>query len=188
MKATVAEISVPEYTIESKPDYMRIGRKVDRLIGSTFGDGRYVMRAIGSSDHADKTPDQLTNIILELGTDKYDSDRPEVAYKDFRGYDHDFHGGYFEIQGEDVVSSGEQVYPSVFGDIVYHFYEHAPIDRGYPVRIDILLVYHADHLERAVLVDRTTPRQRSSLETHLYKFKNKDKRREALAGIVRILP
>lgn len=71
----IVVINAPEYRIDSKPDYMAVGTKVDRLIGSSFEDGKYVVRAIGSSDHPGKDLVDLAAIILKSGTDKYDADR-----------------------------------------------------------------------------------------------------------------
>ena len=80
----VVEILLPEYKIDSRPDYLSFGSRVDRLIGTSFVDGRYVMRAIGSSDHPGKSLDEVVEIILEMGTDKYDRYREEVG--DFSAY------------------------------------------------------------------------------------------------------
>ncbi len=183
----VVEIRAPEYQIDVQPDYMAVGTKVDALIGSSFADGRYVIRSIGSSDHPDKSLDQLAKLILALGTDKYEADRKEVAHEDFRGYDHDFQGGLMAIADGQIVVDEDALYPSLFGDIIYHFYEHTLYDRGFRVRIDLLLMYHADALERATRVDPAAPRVRAELEDYLYKFKDPVRKPEALAGVVKIL-
>ncbi len=183
----VVEISAPEYTADRKPDYMAVGSRVDALIGSTFEDGQYVVRSIGSSDHPDKTLDQLSEIILASGTDKYDASRTEVAHEEFQGYDHDFQGGLVEISDGRVVVDEAAMYPSMFGDIIHHFHEYTLLDRGYAVRIDLLLIYHADRVEPARLVDATAPRVREDLEKYLYRFKNPSRKAGALAGVVRIL-
>jgi hypothetical protein len=157
------------------------------LIGLNFQDGKYVGRVIGLSDHPGKSLDKLASIILGLGTDKYDPDRKEVAHKSFLGYDHDFQGGLFEISGGKIVEENDAVCSSMFGDLVYHFYEHTPLDRGYSVRIDILMIYYYDMLEQAKLIDTTASRVREGLERCLYRFKDSSRKKEALAGIVKIL-
>lgn len=187
MEIKIVEISIPEYRIDSEPDYVTVGTKVDRLIGLNFQDGKYVGRAIGLSDHPGKSLDKLASIILELGTDKYDPDRKEVAHKAFLGYDHDIQGGLFEISGGKIVEENDAVCSSMFADFVYHFYEHTPLDRGYPVRIDILMIYYYDMLEQAKLIDTTASRIREGLERCLYRFKDTLRKKEALAGIVKIL-
>ena len=170
MAMKVIEISAPEYKIDSKPDYMAVGTKIDRLIGSSFEDGKYVVRAIGSSDHPGKSLDEVAEIILKLGTDKYDPDRKEVG--DFSAYNHHFQGSSFEIAKGKLAGDERKVYVSVFGDIVYHFYEYTPFDRGYPVRIDILMIYHADKLEPAKPVNVTASRVREDLEQYMIFFES----------------
>ena len=185
MAPKVVEIGVPEYKIDAKPDYMAVGIKVERVIGASFEDGQYVIRAIGSSDHAGKSLDNVVAIILTLGTDKYDPARKEVG--DFAAYNHDFQGSFVEIAQGKLIGDEDDVLASVFGDIVYHFYEYTPFDRGYPARIDILMLYHADKLELARPVNGTAPRVREDLERYLYRFKDPSSKTEALAGIVKIL-
>lgn len=76
---------------------------------------------------------------------------------------------------------------STFGDIVYHFYEHAPLDRGYPVKIDLLLIYDIHQLKRAKKFNPKSKSVRFGLNNYLYKFKNRKNKAESLLGIVKIL-
>ena len=39
MACQVISVSVPEYTVESKPDYLAVGAKVDRAVEKGFPDG-----------------------------------------------------------------------------------------------------------------------------------------------------
>ena len=186
MKPSVIHIPAPEYDVSGTPDYARIGGRVDAAMAARLGDGTYVARAIGSSDHEGKTVEELTDLILELGTDKYLPGKPEVAASDFRGYDHDFHGTSFELTGGRIAPDREREIPSLFGDIIYHFREHAPLDRGYPVRIDVLIIYRRAMLQRATLADPSAPRVREGLERHLFRFENRRKKRDAVAAVVQI--
>ena len=177
-------IDLPGYRIDAEPDYMRIGQQVDQLICANLVDGKYVVRALGSSDHPDKSLDDLVTIILDSGSDKYDPTRTEIAHEAFAGYDHDFHGTLIEICNGNIVPADDDAYPSMFADIAYHFIECAPLDRGYSVRIDLLILYHASEVERARLVDPKFERVRESLEQHLYKFCIPHNRQRALAALV----
>jgi hypothetical protein len=49
------------------------------------------------AEHPGKSLDELADLILELGTDKYDPNRKE-AEKNFGGYDHEFHVSSVQIQ------------------------------------------------------------------------------------------
>ena len=47
MAVKVITVSVPEYTVSKRPDYLKIGKKVDEAIESNFTDQKFVYRAIG---------------------------------------------------------------------------------------------------------------------------------------------
>ncbi|MBT6147195.1 MAG: hypothetical protein HOH74_17295 [Gemmatimonadetes bacterium] len=177
-------ISLPEYDLETELDYNALGEKVDPFLCSCFGDGRYVLRSIASSDHADKTMDELVGVILALGTDKYDPARMEVAHKSFRGYNHDFHGTGFEVLGGAIERDADWEYDSLFADTSYHFCEHAPYDRGYPCRIDVLMVYDGEQVERARHIEPEAPLQRQGVEHYLFRFRYAGNKQSALSGVV----
>lgn len=61
------------------------------------------------------------------------------------------------------------------------------LDRGYRVRIDVLIIYDADRLVRAKKVDPKAESARPELEECLYKFKDPENKKDALVGIVKIL-
>lgn len=186
MSTKVVEISVPEYDIDKKPAYLKIGKKVDKVIEENFPDGKYLLRAVGSGEHPGVSLDTLARIVLDLGTDKYDPDRKGVCHDEFAGYDHDLQAGPIEINNGKLVIPESYKYPSEFGDVVWHFYEHTPLDRGYAVRVDLLLLYDLKKLKRARKHHpkaRPVPRW---LNKYLYKFKDEDKKQEALLGIVKI--
>ena len=129
MTVKVIEIPLPEYTTKKKPDYLKFGKKVDKIIERAFPDGKYIMRAIGSSDH------------------------PNLE----------------------------------FGDTIWHFYEHTLFDRGYAVRIDVLLFYDPKHLRKARKFNKTSKGVRKGLGNYLYKFNDPKHKKDALVGIVKIL-
>ncbi len=178
-------MSVPEYTVESKPDYLAVGATVDRAVENGFPDGAYVARALGLVDHPGLDLDALAAIVERTGTDKYSPGKPPVG--DFGDYDFDFHGSRFVIQGGRVLPDPGDTVASFFGDIAFHFCEHAPIDRGYPVRIDLLLVYDETQLQRGTKKAAHLPGVLPRFERHLYKFANRAQPGDALIGLVKIL-
>ena len=182
----VLSIALPEYHIETKPDYMAIGPKVDKLIGKNLEDGQYVVRAISLTDHPGKTLDELATIILKLGTDKYDPNRKEDEWKWTAGYDHEFHASTMEIiEGKTYGAKGDD-YPSMFGDFIYNFYENAPIARNVVLRIDILMIYYSSKMQLAERADESKP-DISPYDKYLYKFKDPSRKQDALAALVKIL-
>ena len=180
-------ISVPEYTVDKKPDYLKIGTKVDRVIERNFSDRKYIYRAIGLDDHPGLTLDELVSIILKTGTDKYDPTRKGVCHDQYSVYDYDIQAGSFEIRNSKIVIEETDTYPTLFGDTIYDFYENAPQDRGHPVRIDLLVFYDTDKLERAKLINPEAVGVSTSLEKYLYKFKDRNNKRDALLGVIKIL-
>ena len=89
MTAKVITISLPEYTVDKKPDYLRMGKIVDKAIENHFENGKYIYRALSIDDHTGLTLDSLVSIILKLGTDKYDPERKGVCHEQFSVYDYD---------------------------------------------------------------------------------------------------
>ncbi len=186
MIAKVIKIHLPEYNIKKKPNYVKLGKKVDKVIEKSFPDGRYILRAISSSDHKGITLNRLAKIILETGTDKYDPGRKEVSHEEFSGYNHDMQAGIIKINNRKLVIPKSYKYPTEFGDTIYHFYEHAPLDRDYPLRIDLLLLYYPQKLKKAKRKSLKTRRVKRRLAKFLYKFKDPENKKDALLGIVKI--
>ena len=188
MMTKVLSVEIPEYKVDKKPDYMAIGPKVDTLIGENLEDGHYIERTLSVAEHPGKTLDELASIILQLGTDKYDPNRKESGWKGFSGYDHHFHAAPFEIIDgklpEEEEEEGEP--PSMYGNIVYHFYEHIPLDRQVVLRADIVMIYYASQMQRAEWVDQSK-REVGHLAQYLYKFKDSSRKQDALAALVKIL-
>lgn len=172
----VFSVPLPGYHIDSEPDYT-LGEQVDRVIREHFDLNRIIIRAVSSADHPGRSLDELTEIVRERGTDRYDPDRKGVLYEQFEPYHPDFHGGPFGV-GEGS--------SSFFGGVMRHFFEDAPADRGYPLRIDLLLVYDREQLERADKADPGRPRVRPRLESFLFRFKFPERKMEALLGLIKI--
>jgi hypothetical protein len=187
MPAKTVEVSVPEYTIAREPDYASIGTKVDRAIETSFPDGTYILRAIGVDDHPGLTVDELTQMILTTGTDKYDPRRESVGSVEFSGYDYDIQAGPVRIRDSRMVIEASERFPTVFGGIVWHFYNGALLDRGHPIRIDILMLYDPRSLTRARKVNPQAKGVRKGLSQHLYKFRAPGDKKSALLGVVKIL-
>ncbi len=181
MTFKIISVSVPEYTANRKPNYIRVGKAVDKAIENNFENGKYIYRVLSIDDHPGLTLDGLVSIILKLGTDKYDLERKSVCHEQFSVYDYDIQAGSFEIRSSKIVIEESDIYPTLFGDTIYDFYENAPYDRDHPVRIDILILYDNNKLEPAKLINPKTTHVAPRLEKYLYKFKEReDKKRKSL--------
>lgn len=126
-KIPIYELPLPEYTVSSKPDYKAVGDKFDGKIQAILSDRPIIMRSITVADHPGKSLDELVQIILKLGHDRYDPQRKGVHYPD-------------DIQ--------DALYAGIYGGmetarVVGLFYEGPPTDRnGPPIRIDPLYVVY----------------------------------------------
>lgn len=174
----IISISIQEYKLETQPDYEAVGEKIDKAVIENF-DGTYLVRALSIIDHPQLTLDELVDIILKTGTDKYDPDRKGVAHEEFEPYQPDIQAGIIKIENGKLSES--------FSDDVKRFYENTLIDRGYRLRIDLLVFYDPELLVKAVKVDDSKPSVASHLEEYLWKFKEPDNKQNAVVGILKIL-
>ncbi len=168
----VYEISLPEYTLQQKPDYDKIGAKLDLFIKQHFLSKRVCIRALGSQDHKLPTENLVKRIIRE-GTDKYEKNK--------RSFWHDW--DVYKDKGIDLfacfknITEDFQFMDEVIGD----FYEGALADRGYSVRVDILLFYDPDKLEMIPI-----KYAENDIGEDAWKFKFPEQKKEALIGIIQI--
>lgn len=175
----IVEVSIPEYTLENKPDYKVVGEKVDKVISENF-EGRFLARSLSIMDHPQYTLDELVDIIVRTGTDKYDPNRKGVAHETFGAYDLDLQAGEIVVKDGKVISEP-------FSEDVRRFYENTLLDRGYRLRIDLIVLYDPSKFIRAVKVIPEHPGTDAHLEEYLWKFKDKENKPQAVVGIVKIL-
>src|SRR3989344_5327479 len=175
----IIEISIPEYTIDSQPNYIEIGAKIDKAFTENF-EGRFLVRELSITDHPQYTLDELADIILKTGTDKYDPNRKGVAHDEFEPYKPD-------IQAGEVVIKDRKIVGESFSEDVRRFYENTLLDRGYRLRIDLIVLYDPKQLVKAEKIDHTKPSTQPHLEQYLWRFKDQDKKPMAVAGIIKIL-
>lgn len=133
-------IDLPEYTIESPPDHKAIGKKVDDVLREHYMGQAIIVRGVASSEHPEKTKDELIRIIKQTGTDRYDAERTGDRYENVEGKHIDFFG----------VPAIISPTSSVFETIVYGFYHSAIGIHGKPQRIDIVTIYDAEKVEQVV--------------------------------------
>ena len=178
-KPKVVTISIPEYTIETQPDYQAIGAKIDKAMANNF-EGKFLVRELSMIDHPQYTLDEFADIILKTGTDKYDPNRKGVAHEEFEPYKPDLQAGEVMVQDGKIV--GES-----FSEDIKRFYENVLLDRGYRLRIDLIVIYNPEHLVQAEKLDHTKPGTEPHLEQYLWRFKNQKNKPKAVVGIIKIL-
>lgn len=171
-KPPIITIHLPEYTVDSEPDHNALGKVVDDELKEYFMGQTVIARGIGSSEHPGKTVDELVEIILRDGTDRYDQTRKGDRYENIQGKHIDLFGFRRKITPR----------MRLFKDIIYGFYHGAISIHGKPTRIDTLILYDASRLQ-AVLHQY---KGRADIKRDGFIFKESDKKAQALLGVVKI--
>lgn len=109
-----------------------------------------------------------------------DPNRKSVAHEEFAPYEPDIQAGKIVIENNAIV--GESC-----AEDVKRFYENALLDRGYRLRIDLLVLYDPEQMTKAEKTDTTKPSVAPHLEEYLWKFKNPGDKQKSVVGIVKIL-
>ena len=174
----IINLPLPEYTIDTQPDYQAIGKKIDDNLEKNFFGKKVAIRALSLTDHPQLTLGEFVNIIATTGTDKYDPKRKGVGHEDFEPYNVDLQAGFGTV-GTDLQGEG--------ADIIQKFYENALLDRGYRLRIDLLVIYDLNQLIRAEKEDLSKPGVHPRLEPFLFRFKDPEHKLQALLGIIKLL-
>lgn len=171
-------LPLPEYTINTQPDYQILGTKIDKVLEENFNGKDIAIRALSLADHPQLTLDGFADIIVKTGTDKYDPDRKGVDHEKFEPYRPDFQADFCTV-GKNHYGKG--------ADIIRKFYENVLLDRGYRLRIDLLVIYDLNKLNHADKVDKNKPGVHPRLEPYLFRFKDPKQKPQALLGIIKLL-
>lgn len=166
------ELSLPDYTVETEPNHTVIGKPVDDLLKEYFIGETVIVRGVASSEHPEKTVDELIEIIKDSGTDRYDPERTGDRYDNIQG------------KHIDLFAFRRKITPKtqLFKDITWGFYHGAKTIHGKPMRIDILLIYDATQLKAVV----HQYEGRTDIKRDGFVFKNPQDKVGALKAIVKL--
>jgi hypothetical protein len=167
------KLNLPQYSIDSEPADKEIGKIVDDELKKNFMGKSILVRGIASSEHPGKTIDELVNIIQETGTDRYDPARKGDRYENV------------EDKHIDLFAFPETITPEseVFSKVVWGFYHSAKAVHGYPVRIDIVMIYDASQLQQVT----HKYEGRDEIKDDGFAFKDQENKAAALEGIIKIV-
>lgn len=168
----LSEIALPEYSAAQEPDANAIGRIVDNEIRKHFIGRSVVVRGVASSEHSDKSIDELIEIIRTTGTDRYDPNRKGDRYENTENKHIDLFGVLSQVTNES----------EIFNIIAWGFYHSAKAIHGYPVRIDIVIVYDADQLEQVM----HTYESRDDIKDDGFSFKDNTDKPSAVLGVIKL--
>ncbi|MGB4768799.1 MAG: hypothetical protein WBP22_06130 [Candidatus Saccharimonas sp.] len=169
----VSEVAIPFYTVDSEPDDQAIGKIIDEKLKNQFPGKKVVVRAVASSEHPGKTVDELVEIIVQTGTDRYDPDRTGDRYENIEGKHIDLFGFLADAGLDD----------GVFSKAVWGFYHSSKAIHGYPMRIDIVSIYDASKMDQ--IIHRYEGRE--DVKDDGFAFKDQANKQGALLGIIKIL-
>lgn len=169
----VSEISLSQYTADQEPDTVAIGKIVDDEIKKHFIGRSVVVRGIASSEHPNKTIDELIEIIRTTGSDRYDPNRKGDRYENIDHKHIDLFGVPSDVTNES----------KIFNIIAWGFYHSSMAVHGYPVRIDIVIIYDANQLNQVM----HQYAGRDDIKDDGFSFKNSVNKVNAVLGIIKLL-
>ncbi len=166
------KIELPEYVVGQTPDYASVGRRLDETLIHNFNGKHIAIRCLSLRDHPSMSLEQLIETISKTGTDKYDPSREMSVAHDF-----------YTEKGVELFAIPCRVDENahLMGEAIKDFYEGALEDRGYPMRVDLMVIYDMEQLE-LVPIDYD-----GKIGDDAYKFKNLGNRADAVLGFISVL-
>lgn len=167
-------VKIPQIYWDNKPDFEKIGAKIDKCLKKHFIGKEVVIRALGSQEHKGKSADELIKIIKKIGHDRYNPARKGDRYENLDNAHIDFFALDFAINNKDVY----------FKHFLEPFYFWPITDRGEPIRIDIAIVYDFSKLFK---VPHRYKGRENELKEDGFVFKCAGNKADAILGIIKIL-
>ncbi|MEA3429648.1 MAG: hypothetical protein U9R08_00070 [Nanoarchaeota archaeon] len=169
----VYQVTIPEYSVKSKPDWVTIGAKVDLLIKKYFFGKKVVIRCLGSQEHSKKKVGDLIKVIKKIGHDRYDLKRCDDRYENVEGKKIDIFALDFVVKSK----------TKIIENFIEPFYTWPPKFGNKPVRLDIVIIYDRSKLKRVL----HSYEGRTDVKKDGFVFKNSNNKKDAILGIIKIL-
>lgn len=166
------EVNLPHYSIDKEPDHEAIGAPVDELLKQHFMGQTVLLRALGSMEHPGKSVDDLIEIIKKDGTDRYDPERAGDRYANAQGK----HIDLYALRR--TISTNSKI----FWQLSWSFYQSPLKTRGYPVKVDILVIYDPKQLKAVV----HQPDGHPHVKRDGFIFRDSENKAAAILGIIKI--
>ena len=166
----VYKISLPEYKVDTKPDFALLGRKIDSLLREHFLSQDIVVRVIGSQEHPGKTIDELTQTIQSVGTDRYDPGKKGDRYDNIEQKQINFFALDFSINESE----------NYFEFLLEPFYTWPTK----PIRVDIAIIYDPTQLE---VIEHQYVGREGKIKKDGFVFKDQKNKQKAVKAILQIL-
>jgi len=185
---------IPGYNLEQIPDFATIGKRLDNIVKENFPNKWLAVRGVSLQDHPGRSLTWLVEKIQELGTDRYDPKRKGIHDGLDKEFGIDLHGVAMMYKNKIVCphySDERRETGSAIGELLNDCHGGAMVDRGYALRIDVLILYDLDQLASAPMIwtdngPAYTDSPKSPQETCTFRFKHPENKQGALLGIIRI--
>lgn len=137
MEVKFLTLKLLNYNVENIEEFNNIGNIIDKTISKNFSQYDIAVRGLSLHDHPNLSLDNWIKIILKNGTDHYDPKRKMSVAHDF-----------YTKQGVELfampIKAGEKV--CFAKEMIEDFAVGAIQDRGYSLRIDLLVIYDLNKL------------------------------------------
>ena len=130
-------VPLPQYSVADEPDHAVNGRLVDDAIREHLTRRVIVSRGLSADDHPGYTVDDLIDITLTIGTDRYDPNRTGDRYANIGGKHIDLFGFRRTVTPR----------MKLFANLSWGFYHGSIEVHGHPTRLDIVTMYDARQLQ-----------------------------------------
>lgn len=172
MSIPIFKIKLPDYKVDTQPNFENIGAAIDGLIITNFLGQKLVIRGIGSQDHPGKSTNDLIKIIKKLGTDRYDPNRKGDRYENVENKPIDIFALEFKI-------TKNRKYLEHFIEPFYFW----PKKFGEkPIKLDIITLYDRAKMKKVV----HKYEGRNDIKKDGFVFKEPNNKVGAIKGIIRI--
>lgn len=167
-------VCLPHYNFDNgEPDHKAISTPVDDTLREHFMGQTILVRALGSHEHQGKSVDELINIIKTTGSDRHDPARIGDRYTNIRGK-------HFDLCALRRTITAKS---KIFWQLSWSFYQSPLEERGYPVKVDILIIYDPKQLKAVTYIPVG---QNGRVMRDGFVFRNQAKKPEAIKAIIKI--
>lgn len=171
MVVPIYRVSVPEYNVNTRPDWDNVGSKIDLVIKKHFLKKRVVIRCLSSKEHRGKSIENLIAIIRRIGHDRYNPRIKGDRYDNIENKRIDIFALDFKISKNSFIMQ----------KFIEPFYTY-PKQRGKnPIRLDLVIIYDRSKLKRVIHTYDNVRRK-----TDGFIFKEQDNKKDALLGFIKI--
>lgn len=156
-QANVIEVNI-KYEPNKAPDYNAVGEQINEHLRKHFKGQKVVLHTISKEDHPGKSIEDVLEHLLKHGTDK--PEEKSKGKEPGQEESYDFLGNYHEIHDKSDIMSAYA--------------------KDNNLKVDLVAVYDPEHVEKTNYADK-------SGVGDAYRFKQPEKKKAALKGVLKIV-